>query len=136
MHRTDHMRPQTIPLLPLALLALIPIALLAFGIAGIADNVRDRTHASAKHGEQEVNAIHRCLENNGPAHIFRSRSWRTPNKYYMTCELSDGRWGLSILQKTSKGYLEKTAYIVKDGSLKSLIEWVTARAELVSGILP
>lgn len=122
--------------LPLALLVLIPIVLFAFGVAGVARQVRERDHAAIKHGQATVDSIHRCLENNGPEHIFRSSSWRTPDKHFFTCRLPDGTWGLSIAEETSQGWIEKTAFKVKQGTLEQLVEYVTARAELVSGVLP
>lgn len=129
-------RQSTLPIVPLLLLAIVAGALIASGIAGVAEQVRTRPeHSTAKHGDV-VADIHRCLQQNGPHQVWRSTSWRTPNHYFLTCQLDDGTWGLSIVEKARKGWLERTTFQVKDGTLQQLIEYVSAKAKLVSGTLP
>lgn len=136
MVATTQPRHSSLPLIFLMLLALAMGALLLYGVDGVTDTVRARPeHSVAKHGDV-VQRIHQCLNDKGPSQIWKSKSWRTPNRYFFGCELDDGTWGLSIVDKTKNGWLEKTTFRIKDGTLKQFVEYVSARAELVQGVLP
>jgi len=116
----------------LLLLGLLGLALLASlqipATVDLALEMRMVSHPVTKHGV-EATSIRKCLENNGPDRIWKFTSHRRSGFFIFTCLLDDGRWGLQIAQLTRAGeWLEKTAFIVKEGSAFELKEYVTARA--------
>lgn len=113
---------------PVALMAVVVLAALAGVVA-----VRASQHALAKHGA-EARQIHQCLDENGPFEIWESRSQRD-DRFYQTCLLSDGRWGLRVIERIRDGWRERTSFIVKSGSRQELVEYLTAKARLFEGIL-
>jgi hypothetical protein len=89
---------------------------------------RMANHAVLKHGA-EATSIRRCLDSNGPNEVWEFTSHRRKGFFIFTCQLDDGKWGIQILQRTKLGqWIEKTAFVVKDGSAFQLKEYVTARA--------
>lgn len=101
------------------------LGLLAVGLLAVA--VQAREHAVIKHGVDAI-SIRRCLDNNGPNETWKFTSWRRKNHMIQTCKLGDDKWGLRIIQPTKNGWMEKTAFIVKDGTRQQLVAYVTARA--------
>jgi len=87
-------------------------------------------HSVVKH-TTDAQAIHDCLESNGPTQKWQSNSWRTPNKFFYVCQLDDGRMGMSIIMRTAQGLKEKTSFIVKNGKVSELFEYLTARATFI-----
>lgn len=122
MTAQDTYRPA--PIAPLLLLAVI---ILTLGILGVTNHVRTNAEHTVKHGDV-VAEIHRCLEDNGPAQVWRSRSWRQPDTRFLTCEYEPDRWGLMIVQRVKDGWREVTTFVVKSGRLAELVEYLTARA--------
>jgi hypothetical protein len=49
--------------------------------------------------------------------------------------LDDGRWGLSIIERGLYWLKERSSYIVKDGTRKQLIEYISAK-ETYLGPMP
>lgn len=103
---------------------------LALSIPAVAEQVRENGAHTVKHGPV-VDAIHRCLERNGPAQVWQSRSWRQPNKQYLTCEYEPGRWGLMIVERVRAGWREVSTFRVKSGSAAELQEYLSAIGRLV-----
>lgn len=126
----DNMQYQdTSGLSKLVLAGLLLLAVLAAGyyLVEVAQ-VGQADHAVIKHGADAL-AIRQCLDRYGPNEVWQMTSWRRPNHFIRTCQLDDGRWGLQIIQKTRlNGLIEKTSFVVKDGSLFELRQYVTARA--------
>ena len=118
------------PLCWLVLAGLLAI-LLAANVA-----ILNGDHAVLKHGT-EASQIRKCLDNNGPNETWKLTSWRRPNHYVQTCKLDSGKWGIRIVQITKEnGWIEKTAFVVKNGTKQELIEYVTARAIQVANAVP
>jgi hypothetical protein len=117
------------PVSPIILL----LALLA--VAGAAVAVRASPHALQKHGEDAA-MIHRCLDDNGPSEIWRSASWRTPNKYFQVCQIGPDRWGFRIIEWLERRgvWKERTSFSPGDGSYRALLEHLTAKAFRVPGL--
>lgn len=90
-------------------------------------NVKSDGHSIKRHGEDAAK-IHKCLDNNGPEQLWKITGYKRPNHFIETCKLDDGRWGLRIIQRTLKGWQEKTSFVVKRGTLTELREYITARA--------
>lgn len=88
-----------------------------------------RDHAVKKHGN-DARLIRRCLEDYGARQVWRSRSWRTPLKFFRTCLLPDGREGMQIVQWSWRlmAYRELTAFVIKDGRGHQIKEYLTAVA--------
>ncbi len=107
---------------PLLLLALLTIAVL-WG-----------AHAVARHGD-EAQQVRSALSCNGPSEVWRFRSWRRQKQAIVTCELPDGRWGLSIIERVWYGLKERSSYIVKDGTRSQLWEYVSSK-DVYPGAMP
>lgn len=113
-------------LLGLALLASLQLA--ASVELDLVLEMRMLAHPVLKHGE-EATSIRRCLERNGPNEIWKFTSHRRKGFFIFTCLLDDGRWGIQIAQLTKLGeWIEKTAFVIKDGTPFQLKEYITARA--------
>jgi hypothetical protein len=110
-------------------LGLLLLAVLAAGCLLLkVNNANEVDHAVVKHGA-EAEMIRCSLDQKGASEIFKVTSWRRPNHFIRTCQLDDDRWGLQIIQKTkNNGWIEKTAFVVKDGSRFELVQYVTMRA--------
>lgn len=117
-----------------AVLALILIALaaLAFGVLMI--QVQTRQHAIAKHGLDAAMTRYGC-DNFGPDEVLRSRSWKTPNKFFQLCPLEDGRYGLRIIACRAGRWIEVTSFVVKGGSWEETWEYVSGKGTRFSGRL-
>jgi len=91
-------------------------------------DVQTRDHAVIAHGAEATN-IRRCLDSNGPQETWKITGHKKPNHFVFTCKMDDGRFGIQIAQKTKAGqWIEKTAFVVKDGTGRQLLEYLTARA--------
>lgn len=88
-------------------------------------------HATAKH--DEASDIRKCLKDKGIYQMWRSRSWRTPFKFFRLCVLQDGRIGMQVVEWswTSWAWLEKTAFTPKNGTPFELREYLSAIAERI-----
>lgn len=93
-----------------------------------------RDHAVKKHGSDAL-AVRQSCDNGGRMHLFRSQSYRTPDKFFELCLLDDGRVGLRIREwsKRACDWFERTSFVPGDGSYRAAIEYVTARADEVAG---
>lgn len=118
---------QGLPIWPLLIMAL---ALVAAGVLTI--TVENGRHSVARHGAEAIQ-IQRILDDpcQGSHSQWQSRSWRTPNKFFQTCQLNDGRWGFRIIDKIRGKWNEKTSFVPGDGSKKHLLEYLTAIAKEV-----
>lgn len=86
-------------------------------------------HAVAKHAE--ATAIHKCLENQGPAMTFWQKAF---GSFYLACEFEPGRWGLQIC--TASGVC-KSAFSPRDGSWRSVKSYLdNIHATPFKGLLP
>ena len=97
--------------------------------------VANGQHALIKH-EADAQAIHKCLDKNGPYDVWKVDSPEFPNHYIQCTRLTDGRWGIRVIQWTKdKIFREKTSFVIKDGTREQLVEYLTARAEPFLGKL-
>ena len=116
--------------LTLLLWLLLPIALQP----PLADApIRETTHAEY---HAEAQQIRDCLKS-GVTQLWRSRSWRTPDKFFRVCLLPDGKWGMQIVRYsvTSGTWYEVTAFIVKKsqgGTYVQLREYLSGIARQVT----
>ena len=95
-----HSSPSRAPLM-LLLLALAAVLLIT---------VAPRAHAVIKHGV-EAAAIRRACDQYGPDEVWRSASWRDPDKYFRVCTLDDGRQGVQIIRCVRGVWHEVTAFV-------------------------
>lgn len=79
-------------------------------------------HAARAHDEPDVEAIRRCYDGGNP--VFQL--WREKDKitYHCFFELPDGRLGDRIIAKDHQGWFERTAFVPKDGTWKSILDWL------------
>lgn len=129
----DIWRLPALPALPL-LLALATVLLAVATREAVAPPVAVDvlyTDHAAKH--DEAADVRRCLEERGAEQVWRSRSWRTPFKFFRTCSLDDARVGLQIVRWSwrSLAWREVTAFVVKDGRAEQILEYLSAIAERV-----
>lgn len=100
------------------------LLLLAVAVAATA-------HAVMKHGEQ-AKLIRQCLDNGGPHSVWAAME--STNKFFQACQLNDGRYGIRIIERVKAGWRERTSFIVKDGTLTQLKEYLTARATIIEAL--
>ncbi len=124
------------PIAPLFLLAILAAVLLVVvGRQAVAPPVKVRVtytdHATRNH--DEAASVRRCLERRGAEQVWRSRSWRTPFKFFRTCVLGDNRVGLQIVRWSwrSLAWREVTAFVVKDGRAGQVFEYLSGIAERI-----
>jgi len=91
---------------PLRLIALLALAILAIAISYEASHALDKHRTAA--------AVQKCLDQNGPAMVFRM-----DNRYIRVCEVAPGEYGLQVLDDIGGQLEEKTAYI--RGKLQSVL---------------
>ena len=119
----------------LLLLAALPVlfgAFLALNLLGA--TVRERPEHTAKHGA-EVAEIHAALSCDGPLATFRNLSWKRPDNFFHVCRLRDGQFGVMIADRLKDGrWLEVTTFLL--GSAARAKEYLSARAQLVTGVAP
>ena len=117
-----------LPLLACLLGLLLLASLLWASKADVVLEMRMTNHAVLKHGA-EATSIRQCLDGKGPNEVWEFTSRKRKDFFIFTCQMDDGKWGIQIVQRTKVGQLlEKTAFIIKDGSAFQLKEYVTARA--------
>lgn len=89
-------------LLPLLLLALTLTALVMWAAPGLADvDIDTASHAVEVHGENDVDLIHRCLDENGPEQTW----WNPKTKHWVQCVKLDDEgydWGIQVVRETDK----------------------------------
>ena len=92
-----------------------------------------RAHAVLKHGLEAV-AVRNGCDNDGFDSLHKSRSYRTPNKFFELCRTEDGWWGVRIREWSQKkcAWIEKTSFRVGDGTYGEAWAYVTARAKQAS----
>ena len=81
--------------------------------------------ATVQNGERaDAIQIHTILDDpcRGAHNTYQSRSWRTPNKFFQTCQLDDGRWGFRVIDKIKGIWHEKTSFVPGNGSYTHLVE--------------
>lgn len=82
---------------------------------------RGRTRRVGLLMEADVEAIRRCYDGGNP--VFQL--WREKDKITTTAfELPDGRLGDRIIAKDHQGWFERTAFAPKDGTWKSILDWL------------
>jgi len=117
----------------LAIFALVTIGIGYLCLRPDGIDVIEGEHAVQAHGE-EAEAIRKCLNDNGPNSTWQFMPGKKADHYIFCTKMDDGRWGIQIAQRTKAGkWLEKTSFVVKDGRLNQLIEYVTARAIEIAG---
>jgi hypothetical protein len=76
-------------------------------------------HAASPH-------IRRCLDQKGPYQIWRDLTDR--DKFYLLCQIDEepykDQWGVRVIVKTAKGWYEKSAYLLKDGTWAKGIKYL------------
>jgi hypothetical protein len=110
------------------------LAIILAAVAGGLVTVSYRNHSIVKHG-YDAYAVNRCLDDNGPAQVFQSRNVANDSKYFQTCLMSDGRWGLRVIACQAGRWVEKTSFVVGQGSVGELTEYLSARAVGFNGWL-
>ena len=90
-------------------------------------------HAVEKHGVTDVSQIRTCLDENGPYQIWKSKI--DPKKFFLLCQLDDGRWGMQIVTNQIRQCFENTCFVPKDGSWVRVIEYLRGIATRFNGSL-
>lgn len=109
-----------------------PFVLLALALAAVLTiTVAPRMHAVAKHGMEAV-AVRRACDQYGPDQVWRSASWRDPDKYFRVCTLDDGRQGVQIIRCIKGVWHEVTAFIPAGslgvGTPERVFEYLSGKA--------
>ena len=110
------------------LLALV--ALLSFIPALMSLSNQPSRHAENKHN-WDATEIVECITKNGTYYnmIFRSKD----GKFFLPCQLSDGRIGLGIFDKDGNNI---SAYVPGDGVWEHVRDYILQRAFRFTGPLP
>lgn len=90
-------------------------------------------HAIERHGISAVSQIRTCLDENGPYQIWKSKI--DDKKFFLLCQLDDGRWGMQIVTNGIKQCFENTCFVPKDGSWVRVIEYLRGIATRFNGSL-
>lgn len=90
-------------------------------------------HAVDRHGISAVSQIRTCLDEKGPYQIWKSKI--DPKKFFLLCQLDDGRWGMQIVTNQIKQCFENTCFVPKDGSWVRVIEYLRGIATRFNGSL-
>lgn len=122
------------PLLIFVLLVVVPFILLR-QVDGMDLKYVNHEHAT-KHEEAEE-LIRKCQVQD-PLQVWKSLSWRTPNKFFCVYKLDDGRHGITVVEWSKKlgGWFLRTAFVVKGGKVEALLEYLSARSDLYLQPLP
>ena len=92
---------------------------------------------TARHTQKhvEAEAIRSCLDQHGAAQVWRSRSWREPNKFFRVCQLDDGRLGVMVVKWSARAgvWREVTSFVIKDGRASQTREYLSGISRLVYG---
>jgi len=91
------------------------------------------SHAVIRHGDDAL-AVRQCLRERGPALVFRDRVER--DKYYLMCELPDGRWGLQVVKDLKTRLQEITSFIRRDPTFQGVKTYIERHATRYTGPLP
>jgi putative hemolysin len=86
-------------------------------------------HAVKRHGDDAL-AVRQCVSS---GHTLNYLARREQNKYYLLCQLPDGRWGLQIVKKLGKVLQEVTSFIPGDGSWDEASQYVERLATRYRG---
>lgn len=115
----------------LVVLVVIAVAIVGFIFLPLVfkdgTKVKETEHAVKAHGA-EAQEIRDCLENKGPESTWKFRPGKKEDYYAFCVQLDDGRWGTQIAQNAKNGWREKTAFVIKDGNWKQVVEYLSARA--------
>lgn len=124
--------PAFIFVIPLAAFAVLQVVAFARKSVDPPVNV-DVVYTEHADKHEEAESIRRCLQDKGIYQVWRSRSWRTPLKFFRLCVLNDGRIGMQVVEWswTSWAWLEKTAFSPKNGTSFELREYLSAIAERI-----
>lgn len=85
-------------------------------------------HAVEGHGSTAL-MTRKCLENQGPTHIFQERLSDT-TRYHLLCQdKSTGKWYDMIVEKIEGAYQEITSFAVKDGTTdwQWVMKWLSRK---------
>ena len=125
--RADTLKHQESP----NILVFLLIILVILGVLWVA-GVQNGEHSVIKHGADAIQ-IHEILDDScrGSHNQWHSRSWRTPNKFFQTCQLDDGRWGFRVIDKIKGVWHEKTSFVPGDVSYTHLVEYLSGIARIV-----
>ena len=94
-----------------------------------------QSHAIERHGADAV-AIRKCLQDKGPLKVFKSTV--EEGVFYQICKLPDERIGLQVVKwaKDLGQWVEKTAFVRGDGSLKAVLDYLSKFSTPYNGPLP
>ena len=108
--------------LPLIILGILLLAVLYILTAS--------QHAVKTH-VWDADKVIQCLNDNGPymRMVYKSKD----GKFYLPCQLPDGRIGLGIFTAKGENF---TAYIPKDGAWSAVRSYIEQRATRFTGGLP
>lgn len=121
--------------LPLLLIvALIALAWAMVGQSVISQISKASPSRHALESHAEAASIIDCINKNGPAAQFRDKF--DGNKFYLTCQLPDGRWGLAPFAKQAGKLWNKTAFVPKSGTWQELCDYLNGIATKYNGTLP
>ncbi len=114
---------EQVTLIPGSGLVLIVVLLAAYYLLPITiEAVRRTEHATESHAVSDVNAIRSCLSKNGSYQNWKIKG--TNNEFVRLCEVSKNTWGIQIVRRIKGKFIEKTAFIPKDGSWARVIEYL------------
>jgi hypothetical protein len=91
-------------------------------------------HAETGPHAADTASVRYCLENRGPHQIWKDKF--EANKFYLLCQVDDGRWGFSSIIKEGDTWIEKTSFIPRSGSWKDLIAYLEKWATRFTGEVP
>jgi hypothetical protein len=116
----------------IGVLILAVLILMAYAQAVIpASAIQSSDHANDKHGWLLATSIVECIAKNGPYMGMKFRA--KDGKFYIPCQLADGRIGLGIFDKHGENV---TAYVPRDGLWEQVKEYILQRAARYTGPLP
>jgi hypothetical protein len=94
---------------------------------GFADvDIDTASHAVKRHGLDDVDLIHRCLDEKGPTKTFYNQD---TERWAQVCQLDDtGKsWGIQIVQEYKKKFNEITAFPGRDMWLDEVTAYLRGR---------
>ncbi len=97
-------------------------------------NVEWQSHAETGTHAADTASVRYCLENRGPYQVWKDKF--EVNKFYLLCQVDDGRWGFASIVREGGKWIEKTSFIPKSGSWKDLIAYLEKWATRFTGEVP
>lgn len=118
--------------IPVTLLLIVLIILaVAYAAAGATLDAKSSNHADRKHGWLLAQSIVDCIAKNGTYMGMKFRD--KDGKFYLPCQLSDGRIGLGIFDSAGNNI---SAFVPRDGIWQNVRDYILQRAFRYNGPLP